>query len=340
MSEDDWEEELPGSEPEDDEDDAGDDDDGEEKKKKKSSTKKKTTTKKAASKKKATSKKKAADDDDDDEDGEDADDVSPSADTDVPGTNDSGSSKTKGKRKASTKDDSKSSTPKKKAKTDKGEKVVTVNAPEAKQMIREYMLNTNRPYAHIQVFDNLHKRVKKTMVPKILDELEKENVLSAFTFGKTKLYMANQDNFAPVDQDELDRMETEIAQLTEENMALKQQAIALESECKLMENQPSDAEADKQIAALHAEMKQKSEKLDKLSNEVELIDPNLVKKRKDELSKFFREWKKRRTWCITMVEDVLGNESDQTPQSFMAEAGVEDDKEVGLDIKVFGKDIQ
>ena len=92
----------------------------------------------------------------------------------------------------------------------------------------EYLRRQNRPYAHTQIFENLHGAVKKAAVPVILDKLTSDGQLKVFEFGKTKLYVANQDA-VPLDDAEVGKMDTDIKQLNEEASKLRPEVTALES---------------------------------------------------------------------------------------------------------------
>ena len=57
------------------------------------------------------------------------------------------------------------------------------------------MEKQNRPYNLLNIFDNLHGKIKKPILENALDELISENVLVAKDFGKIRIYMLKQDNF-------------------------------------------------------------------------------------------------------------------------------------------------
>lgn len=70
--------------------------------------------------------------------------------------------------------------------TAKKAKVETVSDAKAVGIVKDYMLQQNRPYSHLNVFDNLHGIVKKASVPKILNQLSESGVLQRKDFGKVK----------------------------------------------------------------------------------------------------------------------------------------------------------
>jgi 26S proteasome regulatory subunit (ATPase 3-interacting protein) len=74
---------------------------------------------------------------------------------------------------------------------------------EAKKAISEYMIKMNRPFSVQNIIDNMQGRVKKTSAQTILDKLSDEGVLKCKEYGKAKIYLANQDNFPEVSNEEL-----------------------------------------------------------------------------------------------------------------------------------------
>ena len=78
----------------------------------------------------------------------------------------------------------------------------------------------NRPYSAIQVHDNLHKRVQKTTVEKVLGLLsEQEEASSGATllrckeYGKSKIFFYNQALLECLSEHAIASIETEITTL-------------------------------------------------------------------------------------------------------------------------------
>lgn len=67
------------------------------------------------------------------------------------------------------------------------------------------MEKQNRPYNLLNIFDNLHGKIKKPILENALDELIGQNVLVGKDFGKNRIYMLRQDNFK-VDTAELEKL--------------------------------------------------------------------------------------------------------------------------------------
>jgi hypothetical protein len=92
---------------------------------------------------------------------------------------------------------------------------------QAKRLVLQYMKQQNRPYSAIQVHDNLHKRVLKATVEKVLQTLsEQEDPASGGTllkckdYGKAKIYFYNQSLLDTLGDQALANLEKEISTLT------------------------------------------------------------------------------------------------------------------------------
>ena len=61
---------------------------------------------------------------------------------------------------------------------------------DAKDEVLKFVKRMNRPYSVIQLVDNLHGKIKKSVMQTILDELVEEGQVSAKEYGKAKIYTA------------------------------------------------------------------------------------------------------------------------------------------------------
>ena len=77
----------------------------------------------------------------------------------------------------------------------------------AKKLIEQYMMQQNRPYSPIQVFDNLHGRIPKATVQKVMDNLASgpKKVLQMKEYGKAKIYYVDQVCGQPEHYHEINR---------------------------------------------------------------------------------------------------------------------------------------
>jgi hypothetical protein len=70
----------------------------------------------------------------------------------------------------------------------------TSSEAEAKKLVIKYMTQQNRPYSAIQIFDNLHQRISKPVLQRVLDSLSSssDSVIKCKEYGKAKIYFLNQ----------------------------------------------------------------------------------------------------------------------------------------------------
>ena len=63
-----------------------------------------------------------------------------------------------------------------------------------KELVFDYMQKQNRPYNILNVFDNLHGKIKKPILDTVLNELADEGKLTAKDFAKNRVFYLNQEN--------------------------------------------------------------------------------------------------------------------------------------------------
>jgi len=208
-------------------------------------------------------------------------------------------------------------------------KAAPVKSEDAFQVVLDYLVQQNRPYSYIQIFDNLHGVVKKNDVPKICDKLVADGKLVEFVFGKAKVYMADQSQYAAPDPAELEVMDAEVTQKQAELNGLKQQFSQLDAECHALEAQPTNSQADELIRSLDAEIDAKTKKLTTLSTSMTMISAAEVNAVKEKLKAAFKQWKLRKTAAMEMVNSALG-ESSKKPRDFLEERGCDTDEDAGV----------
>jgi hypothetical protein len=92
----------------------------------------------------------------------------------------------------------------------------------AKKLLLQYLKQQNRPYSAIQMFDNLHKRIPKATLERVLTVLcgPGEGVLSK-EYGKTRIYFPDQSLLGA------DQSQHSLETLADENEELKQEVSGL-----------------------------------------------------------------------------------------------------------------
>ena len=118
----------------------------------------------------------------------------------------------------------------------------------AKKLILLYLRQQNRPYSAIQIYDNLHKRITKPLIERVLNAICAANDcdLICKEYGKAKIYFIDQNtmtsNYTPAELDALihdnSELKKEVDAAVGEERRYKQQLQALMDE-------PSDDALDR-----------------------------------------------------------------------------------------------
>ena len=98
-----------------------------------------------------------------------------------------------------------------------------------------------------------------------------------------------------------------------------------------MRSQPTNEEAEHELAKLEVMVKSLEERLTKLSSQQNLVskeDKEIIE-RNHEIA--VKEWRKRKRMCCNVMDAILEN-YPKSKQSFIEDVGIETDEEVGAKI--------
>lgn len=239
------------------------------------------------------------------------------------------SSATPSKRKST---DSKScasgSAPKKSKSSPNSDKKEVVKDSDAKKAILKYMQEQNRPYIHLNVFDNLTGKgigVKKSYVAKALEELAAEGKLTEKINGKAKVYYAEQDSLEQLTPEQLAEIDKQCKQMEDEINQQNAQMRQDESDIKSIEATPTDSQLDSLLADAEKQFKAKSAQLHDCQTSSGSMTTDAIASIQLRFNNCFNEWKKRKTLCMDMLETVCENLS-ATPKKYMNDVGMESDE--------------
>lgn len=209
----------------------------------------------------------------------------------------------------------------------RGPEVTTENA--AKKLILRYMKQQNRPYSAIQVFENLHKRVMKGTVERVLESLAKMEGSSICVkeYGKNKIYWPDQKGMPTASADQLRSLDDQIKAKSAELRAVEARGMDTERSLKVLLSQPSDADLDRVLAekeAIVADLQSKADALSKHS-----MDPQALLKSIRKHNHFRKRWLELKSGCMDIVENIA--EAMEKKTAAVAESmGVETDKDMGV----------
>jgi len=117
----------------------------------------------------------------------------------------------------------------------------------AKKLVLQYMKQQNRPYSMIQIHDNLHKRIPKATLEKVLVALTCPSCgLSCKEYGKSKIYYVDQTTLtADYTADQLESLQDENEESKQVVNNLSAREKDLKTQLQGLESQPNDLELDR-----------------------------------------------------------------------------------------------
>lgn len=116
----------------------------------------------------------------------------------------------------------------------------------AKKLITQYMRQQNRPYSAQQVFDNLHKRIPRATLERVLGALSSPGEgLICKEYGKAKLYFVDQ-NFLPTEKspEQLQELQRVVIDLQDDLKSRIQEENERKKQIAQIKAQPNDEELD------------------------------------------------------------------------------------------------
>ncbi|XP_061557037.1 homologous-pairing protein 2 homolog [Phycodurus eques] len=195
-------------------------------------------------------------------------------------------------------------------------------------VILAYLNAKNRPYSTQDVFCNLQKQhgLGKTAVVKSMELLALEGKIKEKTYGKQKIYFADQAQFKDVNDADLKGMDSQISNLNEEMQALSQSCRQLDAELKDLNNSLTTQEMTSQITRLRDECSVCRERLDKIKSVATHVTPEEKDKVLKEHNIYVKEWRKRKRLASDMMDTILEG-YPKSKKEFLEEVGVETDED-------------
>ncbi|XP_064617291.1 homologous-pairing protein 2 homolog [Liolophura sinensis] len=195
----------------------------------------------------------------------------------------------------------------------------------AVKAILAYLNRQNRPYSAIDIFNNLHKEFGKTAVVKGCESLAQDGKIREKTYGKQKVYVADQSQFADVDESEIQSMDKRVAEMTEELRTNMADIHTAETELKSLTSSLTTAEAERTAWRSHPKLPLPEIKIGKFEEGQVLISKEDKDKIYHERAKFVKEGRKRKR----MSNDILGAILEGYPKTKKTaeDIGVETDED-------------
>jgi len=199
----------------------------------------------------------------------------------------------------------------------------------AGEAVLHYLNVQNRPYSAIDIFNNLHKAHGQTTVKKVLETLAADGKIVEKTYGKQKIYFADQSQFPVADEAELKAMDKRIADLTAESAGLQKEVSKLEAELTTVSNELTLEDAKTRLAEVNADIAKGRERLDAIKNQSGAVTPEEKDRILAHREKHVREWRKRKRLAVDACDAILEH-YPKSKKEFFEEVGIETDEDVGV----------
>ncbi|KAL0992806.1 hypothetical protein UPYG_G00098700 [Umbra pygmaea] len=195
-------------------------------------------------------------------------------------------------------------------------------------VIFAYLNERNRPYSVQDVFSNLQKQhgMGKSAVVKAMEQLAVEGKIKEKTYGKQKIYFADQAQFAEVSEADMKAMDSRISELSAKIQTVSQSCRQLDTDLKELTSSLTTEEMMSEIQELTAECSGYRERLDKITSTTNHVTPEQKEKVYKERNLYVKEWKKRKRLASDMMGSILEG-YPKTKKQFLEEVGVETDED-------------
>ncbi|XP_020349002.1 homologous-pairing protein 2 homolog [Oncorhynchus kisutch] len=195
-------------------------------------------------------------------------------------------------------------------------------------VIFAYLNEKNRPYSAQDVFNNLQKQhgLGKTAVVKAMEQLALEGKIKEKTYGKQKIYFADQAQFAEVSEADLKAIDSRSLHLCAEVRDISQGCRQLDTELKELNSSLTTEEIISEIQELKEVCSGYSEHLEKIKSATNHVTPEQKEMVYKERHLYVKEWKKRKRLAADMMSSILEG-YPKTKKQFLEEVGVETDED-------------
>lgn len=199
----------------------------------------------------------------------------------------------------------------------------------AEKSVLDYLKAQNRPYSATDIFNNIHKEYGKTVVVRALEQLAQDNKIREKTYGKQKIYFANQNEFSEASESELAAMDEEIVTLEEKLQAVNQKLQTQQSALNSLTNSLTTEEVVEKIKATRDECDKLQAKLDALTSNTKMVDPEVREQIYSENAKYVKEWRKRKRMANDILEAILEG-YPKGKKALLEETSVETDEDANV----------
>ncbi|XP_008570099.1 PREDICTED: homologous-pairing protein 2 homolog isoform X1 [Galeopterus variegatus] len=187
-------------------------------------------------------------------------------------------------------------------------------------ILLRYLQEQNRPYSAQDVFGNLQREheLGKAAVVKALEQLAQQGKIKEKTYGKQKIYFADQGQFDMVSDADLQCLDAKIVALTAKVQSLQQNCRQMEAELKELTSALTTPDMQKEIQELKKECAGYTERLRNIKAATNHVTPGEREQAYKERQKYCKEWRKRKKMATELSDAILEGYPKSKKQFFVS----------------------
>ncbi|XP_064895469.1 homologous-pairing protein 2 homolog isoform X2 [Columba livia] len=194
----------------------------------------------------------------------------------------------------------------------------------AAAVLFQYLREQNRPYSAQDAFGNLQREhgLGKAAVVKALEQLAQQGRVREKTYGKQKIYFADQEQLPAASDAELRALDEAIAALSAKVQAAQQSCRHMEAELKELNGSMTTPEVAREIEELRKDCANYMEKLERIKSATNHVTPEEKEKVCSEQKLYCKEWRRRKRMATELLDAILEGYPKSKKQFFVSTGAV------------------
>lgn len=196
----------------------------------------------------------------------------------------------------------------------------------ARELILKYIKQQNRPYSAVQIYDNLHHRIVKGTVERVLEKAAEkaESGIRVKEYGKSKIYYPDQSKMEMATPNMLAALDRDISDLQSQVKQAHQEENEHKRELNKIRSEPNDDEIDALLADKEAKVKALQERLSAFSSSP--VDENALENTIIKYNFYRSKWVERKRGVMDVV-DSIAEGMDKKVGKVCEDIGIETDED-------------
>lgn len=197
------------------------------------------------------------------------------------------------------------------------------------EVIKKYLMKTNRPYSLIDISNNLQNQFAKPTFVKALESLVSAGTVLERVNGKQKIYFVSQNLFE-FDQTSKTKLEEEKLICKNKLSALKENVKLKHDQIKLLKhNVVPLGDLQNKHDSLKQEISTLEQKLNHIREQFKNVDPSEQAKIRSKKRVLIQEWKSRKRIATEALDRIVENDPKSRKELY-EEIGIETDEDYNV----------